>query len=59
MRDARERSGHIGRPSNLTKEQRADIRRRYSAGGVRQSDLAREFGVAQMTISNVVRRVYA
>ncbi|WP_353962441.1 HNH endonuclease [Streptomyces sp. NBC_01239] len=33
----------------------SEIRRRYAAGGVRQVDLAKEFGVAQSHISRIVR----
>ena len=33
----------------------AEIRRRYAAGGIRQADLAREFGISQRHISRIVR----
>lgn len=43
--------------AKLTEEQVREIRARYYAGGVRQVDLANEFGVAQTTISSVVRKL--
>lgn len=36
-------------------EKRAEIKRRYEAGGVSQSALAKEFGYHQTTISNIIR----
>jgi len=39
----------------LTDAQRAEIRERYAAGGVKQAELAAEFDVTQATISQVVR----
>jgi hypothetical protein len=39
----------------LTLEQVADLRARYAAGGVSQTTLAREFGIAQVTVSRIVR----
>jgi hypothetical protein len=39
----------------LTREQVAEVRSRYAAGGVRQVDLADEFGVTQSAISSIVR----
>lgn len=41
--------------AKLSGEQVREIRTRYAAGGVRQTDLAREYGVTQMAISRVVR----
>lgn len=41
--------------AKLTEPQVADIRRRYAEGGVRQVDLAREFGVSQPMIGYIVR----
>lgn len=38
----------------LTDEDVAEIRRKYSKLGVLQSELARQYGVAQTTISQVV-----
>ena len=58
MQDARER-GRIGRRASLTDEQKAEVRRRYASQRVAQHVLAREFGVSQMTISNVIREVYS
>lgn len=42
--------------AKLTMEQVQEIRERYAAGGVKQSDLAAEFGVLQQQISRIVRR---
>ena len=44
--------------AKLTEEQVLEIRRRYAAGGVSQQALGDEFGVAQHTISDIVRRRY-
>lgn len=41
--------------ARLTENQIAEIRRRYAAGGVRQVDLAKEFGVGQSHVSRIVR----
>jgi len=53
------RSGAAAGSSNgrakLTLAQVADIRQRYAAGGVRQVDLAMEFGVHQTAIGFIVR----
>jgi transposase-like protein len=38
----------------LTDEEVAEIRRRYSQKGALQSELARQYGVAQTTISQLV-----
>jgi DNA-binding MarR family transcriptional regulator len=42
--------------AKLTPEQVATIRETYDAGGVRQVDLAKQYGVSQRAISLVVRR---
>jgi len=42
----------------LTELQVREIRRRYASGGVRQVDLAGEFGVSQHVISGIVRGRY-
>lgn len=47
--------GERCRTSRLTRDKVIEIRRRYAAGRVRQSDLATEFGVCQTAISAVVR----
>lgn len=39
----------------LTDAQVAEIRERYRQGGVRQSDLANEYGVSQTQVSLIVR----
>src|SRR5688500_4687256 len=41
----------------LTESQAVEIRERYAAGGVRQVDLATEFGVSQPQISSIIRGV--
>lgn len=41
--------------SRLTASQVQDIRREYAVGGVRQIDLARQYGVAQAYISEIIR----
>jgi hypothetical protein len=51
--------GHYGeghRSAKLTEEQVLEIRRRYAKGGVRQVDLAAEFGIDQTHVSDIVRR---
>jgi hypothetical protein len=54
---AKHRAAHGERHTfaKLTEAQVAEIRARYAAGGVRQVDLAREYGVSQVNISHVVR----
>jgi hypothetical protein len=47
-----------GLQSKLTPEQVIEIRRRHAAGGVKQKDLALEFGVSKVAIHNIVRRLY-
>jgi hypothetical protein len=41
--------------AKLTVVQVAEIRRRYAAGGITQAALGREYGVAGVTIHDVVR----
>ncbi|MEV5012849.1 helix-turn-helix domain-containing protein [Streptomyces sp. NPDC055692] len=63
MRDmdeaGRRRTANRAKESNgrrkLTEAQVGKIRRRYQAGGVRQVDLGREYGVSQAVISAIVR----
>jgi len=43
------------RAPKLTAETAAEIRRRYAAGGIRQIDLGREFGVSQTMVGLIVR----
>lgn len=50
-------AGQCNGNARLTEDAVREIRRRYAAGGVSQRQLAREFGVGQMTVSYVVRRV--
>jgi hypothetical protein len=47
--------GEANGNARLTQDQVAEIRRRYAAGGVRQVDLAAEFGVSQPMIGYIVR----
>lgn len=42
--------------AKLTDEVIETIRERYAAGGVRQIDLAAEFGIGQSHVSRIVRR---
>lgn len=42
--------------AKLTEEQVAEIRRRYTAGGVTQYELAPEYGVSQAHLSKIVRK---
>lgn len=53
-RKSQPQSGHVN--AKLTPEQVKDIRATYDAGGVRQVDLAKQYGVSQRAISLVVRR---
>jgi hypothetical protein len=53
-RKVQPRSGHAN--SKLTPEQAREIRATYDAGGSRQVDLAKQYGVSQRAISLVVRR---
>lgn len=46
-----------GRSAKLTPAQVGEIRERYAAGGITQTQLAVEFGVRQTSISNIVREV--
>ena len=48
-------SGETNLNSKLTTEQIVEIRTRYAAGGIRQIDLARKFGVGQSHISRIIR----
>jgi DNA-binding MarR family transcriptional regulator len=42
--------------SKLTEAQVTEIRQRYAAGGISQSALAREYGLNQPTVGEIVRR---
>lgn len=46
-----------GRRPWLPPERRQEIRERYSAGGISQLALAREYGVSQQRVSNIIREV--
>lgn len=52
----RKKRGRWRVPPKLTPRTVGEIRARYAAGGVTQQSLANEFGVSQMTISNVIAR---
>lgn len=58
-RDSRNRSnvlrGAASPNSKLTEKDVIDIRRKYAAGGVRQIELASEYGVGQMQVSRIIR----
>ena len=54
QRKVQPKSGHAN--AKLTPAQVLEIRRVYDAGGVRQVDLAKQYGVSQRVISLVVRR---
>jgi HNH endonuclease len=43
---------------SVAPNRREEIRRRYSAGGISQIALAREYGISQQTVSNIVRRQF-
>lgn len=47
--------GHANGSAKLTGQDVRAIRAEYSAGGIRQIDLARKFGVSQKTISLITR----
>jgi DNA-binding MarR family transcriptional regulator len=53
-RKTQPKSDHVN--AKLTPEQVLVIRTTYDAGGVRQADLAKQYGVSQRAISLVVRR---
>ena len=56
-RDGTVMIGDRNHATKLTPEAVREIRRRYAAGGVKQWDLAREYGVRQAALSAIVRRV--
>jgi hypothetical protein len=53
-RKVQPQSGHTN--AKLTPEQVVEIRAIYDAGGVRQVDLAKQYGVSQRAISLITRR---
>lgn len=61
MRDKVERGrqprGETMATSKLTQQQVDEIRARYAAGGIRQKDLAAEYGVSQSNVSVLVRNM--
>lgn len=48
--------GEAHKNARLTVDAVMSIRARYSAGGISQMKLAREYGVTEMTVNKVVRR---
>ena len=54
MRDMPARGRAPGGRRKLTDVQRAEVRRRYLAGGISQSALGREFGLTQSGVSSIV-----
>ncbi|MGH3628453.1 MAG: hypothetical protein ACRDRL_13585 [Sciscionella sp.] len=48
-------SGEDNASAKLTNSQVAQIRERYKTGEVKQTDLAKEYGVGQSTISRIIR----
>lgn len=48
--------GRLNGRAKLTDAAVRDIRRRYAEGGIRQLDLAEEFGVSRNVVSAVIRR---
>lgn len=48
--------GEVHPDAKLTEAEVLTIRRRYAAGGVSQSALAREYGLSQPSIGKIVRR---
>lgn len=54
----RHRADHAGERNGrakLTQAEADEIRRRYQAGGIRQDELAAEYGVSQVVISSITR----
>lgn len=51
-----DKRGENGPAAKLTEGQVLDIRKRYSEGSARQVDLAREFGILQGSVSNIIHR---
>jgi len=46
------------RPKKLTAAEVSELRARYAAGGVTQTELAREFHIVQPIVSDIVRRKF-
>lgn len=57
VRDETNPQGERNTNAKLTAAQVAEIRRRYSEGGVTQGELAADYGVSDSNIGAVVRRV--
>jgi DNA invertase Pin-like site-specific DNA recombinase len=49
-------AGEGSAKAKLTFDQVREIRARYAAGGVRQLDLAAEFGVGRSTVAQILTR---
>lgn len=56
-RDGTDLRGESAPRAKLTDDAVREIRALYAAGGWRQKDLAARFGIGQMTVSYIVRRV--
>lgn len=56
VRDGTAMLGAKNHATKLTPEIVMEIRRRYALGGVRQVDLATEFGIKQPALSSLIRR---
>lgn len=60
MRDLAQKGGHAHGErhgcAQLTEAQVREIRARHAVGGIRQQDLATEYGVSQAAISSIIRR---
>jgi hypothetical protein len=55
-RASRRNGAKGGRPKSKTGEKVLEIRSRYSAGGVFQKQLAKEFGISSSMVRFIVRR---
>jgi hypothetical protein len=56
-RKGRTTFGERGPAAKLTEQDAKDIRARYAAGGISQQTLAKEYGLAQATVSELIRRL--
>ena len=57
LRDGTDQFGVRNAMASLTEDQVKEMRRRYAAGGVRQKDLAAEFGIARASVGSIVTGV--
>jgi len=56
-RRGRTTQGERSSSAKLTEDQVREIRARYAAGGISQSKLGKEYGLAQATVGELLRRV--